>query len=66
MTTREVMNKLPNAVHDRIERFRSDMKANSRYKELYINKGSGYVEGLRDAGIITERELKLLKCYLTV
>jgi len=66
MTTREVMNRLPKAARDRIERFRSDMKVDRLHKELYTAKGSGYIEGLRDSGTITEQEHKMLKCYLTI
>lgn len=65
-TTREAMNKLPKAAHDKIERLRSDMKVDGRHRELYISKGNGYIECLRDVGIITEQEHKMLKCYLTV
>lgn len=66
MTTREIMNKLPKVAYDRIERFRSDMKTDNRHREVYVSKGSGYIEGLRDAGIITDMEHRILKCYLTV
>jgi len=66
MNTREAFNKLPKAAQDRIERFRSDMKEDPKHRELYICKSRGYIEGLRDAGIITNYECRALKCYITV
>ena len=64
--TRETLEKLPQEVRNRIERFKKDSKNNIRYRELYVNKGIGYVEGLRDAGLISENECKALKCYVTI
>jgi hypothetical protein len=64
--TREVVESLPQGIRDRIERFRKDMKTDPRHREIYICKGQGYIEGLRDAGLIKEVASKILKCYLTV
>lgn len=64
--TREVVERLPQVIRDRIERFRKDAKTDSRHREIYICKGQGYIEGLRDAGIIKEGESRILKCYLTI
>ena len=65
-TVRETMNGLPKTVQIRIERFRSDMKTDSRHREVYVSKGNGYIEGLRDSGLITEYEHRMLKSYLAV
>ena len=64
--TRKTLDKLPEKVRIRIERFHKDAKTDIRHRELYICKGSGYLAGLQDAGIITEQERKILFCYLTV
>ena len=66
MGTREAFNKLPKVAQDRIERFRSDMKKDYLHRELYLSKGAGYIEGLRDAGLLTDFEHRELKCYLTI
>jgi hypothetical protein len=64
--TRETVEKLPQEIRNRIEQFRQDAKKDAARRELYINKGRGYVEGLRDAGMIKEYESRILKCYLTI
>ena len=64
--TREAFEKLPKAAQTRIEYLRGKIKTDSRHRELYITKGTGYIEGFRDAGIITDYEHKALKCYLTI
>ena len=64
--TREAYEKLPKAAQDRIEKFREDLKADRRHRELYICKSSGYIEAFRDAGVITDYECRALKCYITV
>ena len=64
--TRDAFEKLPQVAKTKIEFYRTKIKYDSRYREMYITKGHGYIEGLRDAGIITEYEHKELKCYLTI
>ena len=64
--TREIINKQPQNVRNAIERFKKD------YKNPVTNKGevrsriAGYVQGLYDAGLITERERQTLFIYATV
>lgn len=64
--TRDAFEKLPEAAKIKIESYRTKIKLDNRYRELFIAKGNGYIEGLRDAGIITDFEHKELKCYLTI
>jgi len=64
--TKQAYDKLPKAAQDRIEQLRKNLKEDYRHRELYLTTGRGYLEGLRDAGIITERERQFLRCYLTV
>ena len=42
------------------------MKKDYLHRELYLSKGAGYIEGLRDAGLLTDFEHRELKCYLTI
>lgn len=66
MTTRETLNKLPENIRERIENYRLNIKTDNLHRELYICKSSGYLDGLYDAGIITEAEKRILKVYRTV
>ncbi len=66
MTTREVFNSMPEAVRSRLESIRKDYRnpaldRDKTRKELY-----GYTNGLRDAGLISERERQILFVYGTV
>lgn len=63
---REVFNKLPEICRNRIEQLRNNTRSDYRHKELYVSIGRGYLEGLRDCGIITEHERLILQCYLTI
>ena len=66
MTTREVFNRMPEAVQNKLENIRKD------YKNPMLNGGItramlyGYTQGLRDAGLISERERQILFVYGTV
>ena len=66
--TRETLDKLPENVRNEIERLRKDYK----HEELYNRQDAararlaGYVKGLQDAGLITERERMFLFSYGTV
>lgn len=64
--TRKAYEKLPQEAQHRVDRFRKDMKTDQRHRELYLAKGNGYLEGLRDAGLITEMDCRMLKCYLSI
>jgi hypothetical protein len=66
MTTREVFNRMPEAVKNRLESLRMTYKSNvldrgETRAELY-----GYTQGLRDAGLISDRERQILFVYGTV
>lgn len=64
--TRETLNKMPENVRKAIEDLRKD------YKNVALNRDgcrariSGYTKGLRDAGLITEREEQILFIYTTI
>lgn len=64
--TRETLNKLPETVLKNIEGLRHDYKSGVVYKDIARAQAAWYVKGLRDAGLITERERKILFIYTTV
>lgn len=63
---REILEKQPANVRNALEELKKD------YKNPTINKNetrksiAGYVKGLRDAGLITERERRILFIYVVV
>lgn len=80
MTTRELINKLPEQVRNKVEQLRSDYTKYYEYFESgdegYANTGlrcmdetrqlmRGYVLGLMHACFITERERQMLFLYMT-
>jgi len=70
MTTRETLEKLPANVRHEIELRKSDYKrfpttAYSMHMQIRATI-NGYLRGLRDAGLITERERQVLFVYTTV
>ena len=66
MTTREVYTKMPAAVQNAIEDIRKDYKNPALNKDAIREKLYGYTKGLRDAGLISERERQILFVYGTV
>ena len=66
MTTREVYNRLPEAVQSAIENIRTAYKNEAKEKATVRAELYGYTKGLRDAGPISERERKILYVYGTV
>ena len=64
--TRETLAKLPDAVLKNIEGLRHDYKSNVVNKDIARAQSAWYVKGLRDAGLITERERQILFVYTTV
>ena len=68
MTTRQIINKLPENVLARVERYRElyARAYTTRIQDEIRNRMSGYVLGLRDAGLITERERGAIFVYMTV
>lgn len=66
MTTREVFNRMPEAVRNKLEDIRKDYKNPTLNKDATRAKLYGYTQGLRDAGLISERERQILLVYGTV
>lgn len=64
--TRETLEKLPEIVRKNIEGLRHGYKSNVVDKYVAQEKAAWYVKGLRDAGLITERERQILFIYTTV
>ena len=66
MTTREVFNRMPEAVQSAIENIRTAYKNSANDKSTVRAELYGYTKGLRDAGLISERERQILFVYGTV
>lgn len=64
--TRETVNKLPEHIRVAIEEFKRDYKNAGLRKDEVRSGLAGYAKGLRDAGLITERERQILFVYGTV
>lgn len=64
---KEVLDRMPNAVSKQIKLYRKEFR---QYKNVYSRTTetatltSGYVHGLKDAGIITETECNALYLYV--
>lgn len=66
MTTREVVGKQPEHIRWAIEDYRKDYKNPALDRAETRAALAGYVNGLRDAGAITDRERQILFVYGTV
>ena len=66
MTTREVFNRMPENVQNKIENIRKNYKNQTLNKEKNRAELYGYTLGLMDAGLISERERQILFVYGTV
>ena len=69
MGTKETLERMPKHVVDYLEHLRSDYNMdgfNYAHKAATRNRAAGYTLGLRDAGLITERERQILFIYTTV
>lgn len=66
MKTRDTMHSLPVNVQERIESFRANIRKDPTHREFYICRASGYLEGLRDAGAISEMDRAVLRGYVAV
>lgn len=64
--TREVLNKIPENVRSAIEELRRDYYNDALNIDKVRSRAYGYTLGLRDAGLITERERQILFVYTTV
>ena len=61
----EILKRLPAAAQAFIEVSRADAHKRTRYRELIICKTSGYLEALRDVGLITDFEHRVLLHYVS-
>lgn len=71
MNTRETYNKMPEVVRNKIDDIKRRNKiakeADRWHERRRISaEASGYFTGLRDAGLITERERQILYIYATI
>ena len=64
--TRETLNRMPENVRRNLEGLRHEYKSGVVSKDEVRAKAAWYVKGLRDAGLITERERGKLFIYTTV
>lgn len=71
--TRELLNRLPQVIVNKVEQYRarytkfdSTVLREMHMKDETRSRMAAYVEGLRDAGVITERERQCLFVYMTV
>lgn len=66
MGTREVLAKINTNIRFHIEELRKQYHREGANKDVARTASSQYVLGLRDAGMITERERQILFVYTTV
>ena len=71
MTTRELMNSLPEAIVNATEKYREARKRaktseKSHDLDMVKSEWYGYTKALRDAGSITEQQRKMLYIYGTI
>lgn len=66
MTTKELLNRMPKEVVNRLEQGRKDYHNNALDQDKVRSGNAQYVLGLRDAGLITDRERMKLFIYTTV
>lgn len=64
--TRKVLEKLPEIARTNLEWLRKEYKSELGDKDVARAKAAWYVKGLKDAGLITERERQFLFIYTTV
>lgn len=64
--TQDVLDKIPEHVRAKIERLRKAYKNGYPNWETAMANSSSYCEGLRDSGLITDRERMILFIYTTV
>lgn len=64
----EIINKLPNHVRAKVEAYRRDYNTiiDLHMQAEVRTRMSGYVLGLRDAGMLTEFERRVVFIYMTV
>lgn len=63
-TVEEIRQTLPPRVIDRLEYYRNEYRINESQARAR-SRSAGYVSGLYDAGLITDRERRQLFLYIT-
>ena len=63
---RETLTKIPENVKRQLDEYKRLYNGLPDRREETIARSAGYLLGLRDAGIITERERQILFVYTTV
>jgi hypothetical protein len=66
--TRKTLEKLPENVRNTVERLKKHFNTLTDYHERYemMERIAGYTDGLRDAGIVTDRERAIIYIYATL
>ena len=64
--TRELLERMPEVVVSKLNQCRKDYNNMALNKDSVRSRNAGYVLGLRDAGLITERERQILFVYTTI
>lgn len=64
--TRETLDKLPCNVREAIEAFRAERKNGVYTHEIANARSAWYLRGLRDAGLISSWEFRVLFNYTTI
>ena len=64
--TRETLAKLPESVLKNLDGLRHDYRSGVVSRDVARAQAAWYVKGLRDSGLITERERQILFLYTTV
>lgn len=67
--TKQVLDKLPTAAFNKVNAYRNTYrgaKNDARRREVAHVAMMAYVCGLRDAGLITDRERRIVFVYMTV
>ena len=75
MCTREAVERLPENIREKIEEYRKDYKSAmlKRHEDRWATESEvirsevwGYIKALKDAGVITELQRRILTVYSTV
>ena len=66
--TRKTLEKLPENVRNKVEGLKKRFKTLTDYHAQYEMREriAGYTDGLRDAGIVTDRERAIIYIYATL
>ena len=64
--TREVISRMPEKVVNVLNQLRKDYYNDALNTDEVRKESYGYTKGLRDAGLITERERQVLFLYTTI